>query len=105
MSSGPSGADATSCAITAPSSVSRPRSEEIRSVRKYDGHTTLAVTPYAASSCPVVSVSATTAALTALYDAIPAGCTSPASEATFTTCPDRCALKSGAKVLVPCTAP
>ena len=40
-----SGADATSCAITAPSSVSRPRIEEIRSVRKYDGHTTLAVTP------------------------------------------------------------
>ena len=48
------------------------------------GRRRCARTPYAASSWPVVSVSATTAALTALYDAIPAGCTSPASEATLT---------------------
>ena len=44
-------------------------------------------TPYAASSWPAVSVSATTAAFTALYDAIPAGCTSPASEAVLTIVP------------------
>ena len=52
-------------------------------MRKYDGQTTLARTPYAANSVASCgSVSATTAALTALYDAMPAGCTSPASEAT-----------------------
>ena len=66
MSSGPSGAFATSWAITVPRAVSCPCIRSTSPVRKYEGQTAVARTPYAASSWPVVSVSATTAALTAL---------------------------------------
>src|SRR5262249_44320139 len=71
----------------------------------YDGQTTLVRTPYDASSWPRVSVSATTPAFTALYDAIPAGCTSPATEATLTMRPARCRLNIGVNVRQPRTAP
>ena len=66
MSSGPSGAAATSPPITLPTAVSVPCIASTRPVRKYDGHTHEQRTPYSASSWPVVSLSATTPALTAL---------------------------------------
>ena len=66
MSWAVSGEDSTRCATTPARAVSAPCIDASRLVRKYDGQTTLARTPYAASSWPVVSVSATTAALTAL---------------------------------------
>ena len=105
MSSAVIGELSTRLAITLPSVSSRPCIELIRLVRKYDGHTACAVTPYAASSWPVVSVSATTAAFTALYDAIPAGCTRPASDAVLTIVPLRCRLNIGTNVVMPRTTP
>src|ERR671920_1180216 len=78
MSSAVRGDFSISRRAASPIVVSAPCSESARLVLKNDGQTTETVTSYGCSSCDSVSDSATTAALTVLYELIIGGGTTPA---------------------------
>src|SRR5690625_2605428 len=78
---------------------------DARLVRKNEGHSTDTAIPEGSSSQRRLSEIATTAALTAVYEDMVGGCTSPAREAVLTRCPWPLALSTGTNVRQPRATP